>query len=309
MKIIENILTKNDCYTKGRQTTVKGLMLHSVGCSQPNASVFLNSWNRPNYEVCVHAFIDGNTGDVYQTLPWYWRGWHCGGSGNNTHIGIEMCEPATIAYTGGASWTDKNPENTRATILRTYQSAVSLFAQLCKEYKLNPLADGVIVSHSEGYKRGIASNHADVEHIWKTFGLSMDLFRQEVKGTQSDVQGVLYRVQLGAFTNRINADRFLTEIKGKGYDAFVTYLDGFYKVQVGAYSVSKNADAMVSKLKKEGYSAFVTKSVSTKSIDEIAREVIAGKWGNGQDRRDRLTADGYDYDAIQSRINVILACN
>ena len=49
-----------------------------------------------------------------------------------------------------------------------------------------------------------------------------------------------------------------------------------------------------------------TPSTSKKSIDEIAREVIAGKWGNGTDRKNRLTAAGYDYDAVQKRVNEIL---
>ena len=43
-----------------------------------------------------------------------------------------------------------------------------------------------------------------------------------------------------------------------------------------------------------------------KSIDEIAREVIDGKWGNGADRKNRLTAAGYDYAAVQSRVNKLL---
>ena len=40
-----------------------------------------------------------------------------------------------------------------------------------------------------------------------------------------------------------------------------------------------------------------------KSNAEIAQEVIEGKWGNGQERKDRLTAAGYDYNAIQSIVN------
>ena len=43
----------------------------------------------------------------------------------------------------------------------------------------------------------------------------------------------------------------------------------------------------------------------TKSNEEIAQEVIEGKWGNGQERKDRLTAAGYDYDTIQSIVNNI----
>lgn len=45
---------------------------------------------------------------------------------------------------------------------------------------------------------------------------------------------------------------------------------------------------------------------SKKSVDELAREVIVGKWGNGSDRRIRLTQAGYDYDAVQKRVNEIL---
>ena len=44
----------------------------------------------------------------------------------------------------------------------------------------------------------------------------------------------------------------------------------------------------------------------SKSIDTIAREVIRGDWGNGQDRKNRLTAAGYSYHEVQKRVNEIL---
>ena len=162
-------------------------MLHSVGCPQPSAQVFVNSWNSADKSVCVHAFIDANTGDVYQTLPWEYRGWHCGsgpnGSGNNTHIGVEMCEPACIRYTGGARFTCSNVEEARAAVRRTYESAVQLFAELCERFRFDPLADGVILSHEEGHKRGIASNHGDPVHLWNqlNMGYTMDGFRKAIK--------------------------------------------------------------------------------------------------------------------------------
>lgn len=188
MKLVESILTKNPCYTAGRTITVKGLMLHSVGCNQPKASVFINNWNSASYDrACVHGFIDGNDGTVYQTLPWNHRGWHCGsgsnGSGNNTHIGVEMCEPACIKYTSGANFTCSDFAAAQACAKRTYESAVELFAMLCKKYSLNPMADGVILSHKEGHSRGIASNHGDPEHLWTQLkmGYTMDTFRAAVK--------------------------------------------------------------------------------------------------------------------------------
>lgn len=243
MKLVQSILTKNPCYTVGRKITVKGLMLHSVGCPQPKASVFINSWNSPSYDnACVHGFIDGNDGTVYQTLPWNHRGWHCGASGNNTHIGVEMCEPACIRYTSGSNFTCSDLATAKAVAKRTYEAAVELFAMLCKQYGLNPMADGVIVSHREGHRRGIASNHGDPEHLWNGLGMgyTMDGFRKAVKakmaGTSSGGSGSsgtqteqMYRVrkswadaasQKGAFTVLSNAKKCADEHPGYTvYDA------------------------------------------------------------------------------------------
>ena len=193
MKLVESILMKNPCYTAGRKITVKGLMLHSVGCPQPKASAFISSWNSPSHGgSCVHGFIDGNDGTVYQTLPWNHRGWHCGsgsnGSGNNTYIGVEMCEPACIRYTSGSNFTCSDTATAKAVAKRTYETAVELFAMLCEKYGLDPLADGVIISHREGCARGIASNHGDPEHLWIQLGMgyTMDGFRKAVRAAMDE---------------------------------------------------------------------------------------------------------------------------
>lgn len=224
MKLIQSILTKNPCYTAGRKITVKGLMIHSVGCPQPKASVFLNSWNSASYTAaCVHGFIDGNDGTIYQTLPWNHRGWHCGsgskGSGNDTHIGVEMCEPACIKYTAGSSFTCSDVTTAKAVAKRTYEAAVELFAYLCKQYGLDPTADGVIISHREGHSRGIASNHGDPEHLWNglSMGYTMDGFRKAVKaamgtsgtedtGSYTKIMGtaVATAAQMEAYIKKVN---------------------------------------------------------------------------------------------------------
>ena len=182
MNIIEAFATKNRYYQIGTPLKPRGIMLHSVGVAQPNASVFAQNFNQykpGGSSVCVHAFIQRD-GTVYQTLPWNMVAWHCGGAANQTHIGIEMTEPASIAYQGGASWVDRDHSATEEHVRGTYSAAVELFTQLCLEYNLDPLADGVILSHAEGAQRGIASNHGDPEHIWRVFGLTMDGFRRDV---------------------------------------------------------------------------------------------------------------------------------
>lgn len=184
MKIKEHILTENPCFKAGRKIQPTGIMLHSVGVNQPNATVFLNTWNRSTAKVCVHAFIDGNNGTVYQTLPWDHRAWHCGSAANNTHISVEMCEPAYIRYIGGSSFSvlPGKMEECQLCAKRTYEAAVELFAHLCKEYNLDPLKSRAIISHAEGHKLGIASNHGDPEHLWKglKMGYTMDGFRKDV---------------------------------------------------------------------------------------------------------------------------------
>ena len=43
-----------------------------------------------------------------------------------------------------------------------------------------------------------------------------------------------------------------------------------------------------------------------KSVTEVAKEVIAGKWGNGETRKQKLKAAGYDYAAVQKKVNELL---
>ena len=202
MKLIQSYLTKNPCfqanaaradsrYAAFQQKGPRGLMLHSVGCAQPKAEVFCRGWNKADYDrACVHAFIDAETGEIRQTLPWNYRGWHCGGSGNDTHVGVELCESRHIRYRSDKPWLFDliDAEKARADGLRTYRSAVELFALLCSRYGLDPLRD--ICSHKEGCRAGIASDHGDPEHYWSGLGLSctMDGFRADVAAAMEKPQ-------------------------------------------------------------------------------------------------------------------------
>ena len=186
MNLHRLILTENDCYKAGRTIAPQGVMVHSTGANNPNLRRYVgpddgllganpngNHWNRSGIDACVHAFIgklsDGSIA-TYQTLPWEHRGWHAGKgttgkSANNTHISFEICEDGL---------------DDRDYFQAVYREAVELTAHLCGLYGLDPLADGVVICHSEGYRRGIASGHADVEHWFPRFGRSMDDFRADV---------------------------------------------------------------------------------------------------------------------------------
>ena len=190
MRLLRCLLTENDCDRAGRTIAPKGIMVHSTGADNPNLKRYVqplpespdydsltallginrnhNDWNRPNVGACVHAFIgrlEDGTLAVCQTLPWTMRGWHCGADGNNTHISFEICEDGL-----------EDP----VYFSQAYREAVELTAHLCRLYHLDPRADGVVLCHAEGYRRGIASAHADVEHWFPKFNQTMDDFRADV---------------------------------------------------------------------------------------------------------------------------------
>lgn len=248
MKIVKQLITKNDCYQLNQKMNVRGLVLHSVGCNQSRASVFVNTWNQPNYEVAVHAVLQAD-GTVYQCLEWEQVGWHCGGSLNNSHIGIEMTEPDCITYVKGSTFICSNYTEARKQVQGTYNVAVTLFACLCKQFNFDPLKDGVILSHYEAWERGLASGHGDPEHLWRQLDLNytMDGFRKDVKAAMNICDSkTLYRVrkswanaasQVGAYSNLDNAKK-ACDSAGKAYSVFdsngnVVYpMDNTYRVKV-----------------------------------------------------------------------------
>lgn len=213
LKIIDKIATKNPCYKSGNTITPKGGMLHSVGCPQPDPAVFASIWDNANAKVCVHAVV-GKDGTVYQLLPFNRRAWHCGsgskGSGNNMLISLEMTEPATIKYTAGSNWIElADGSGTKAHVLSAYKYAVEFFAQMAKTYGFDPLNSNCLMSHHEGNRKGIASNHGDVEHIWNKYGLSMEQFRKDVKEAMSGAP-----VDFGEVTENSTATQKVNPLAG-----------------------------------------------------------------------------------------------
>jgi N-acetylmuramoyl-L-alanine amidase len=232
MNFYKLILTNNACYRAGKTITPKGIMVHSTGANNPNLKRYVgpddgllgsnqynNHWNQDKpggRQVCVHAFIGKiNDGKIatYQTLPWNHRGWHAGGKANDTHIGFEICEDGL---------SDANYFNA------IYKEAVELCVYLCKLYGLTERS---IIGHYEGYHKGIASNHGDPKNWFTRHGKSMDIFRAEVKkllsAANSDSSAELkklYRVQIGAYSVKKNADAMLAKVKTAGFkDAFIKY--------------------------------------------------------------------------------------
>lgn len=174
-------MTRNDCYTANRKITPKGIMIHATATPGVMAGDWFSRWNKSykageiNRQVCVHAFVDDK--EVWQYLPWNHRGWHAGGSANDTHIGIEMCEPAGHSYTGG-TMVGYDAQKQAKYFEAVYNNTVELAVELCKEFGLT---EKNIIDHSEGHKLGIASNHGDVAHWFPRHDKNMNTFREAVR--------------------------------------------------------------------------------------------------------------------------------
>lgn len=261
MKLITCLLTKNRCYTAGKKIKPKGVMVHSTASNNKKISRYVqplkdyvnydklmnllgknkygNHWNRSviTLQKCVHAFIgelaDGSIATV-QTLPWDHRGWHGGkgskGSVNDTHIGFEICEDNLKSK----DYFDK-----------VYREAVELTASLCKMYNLDPLKDGVVICHSEGYKRGVASNHGDVMHWFPKHGKTMDDFRKDVAAEMNPKVEVFksYKVKINTAVLNVRSgvgtsNKIVTTVKRGEVFTIVGEENGWGKLKSGVGWIS-----------------------------------------------------------------------
>ncbi len=206
-----------------------------------------------------------------------------------------------------------------------YNSLVKLCTDICKRngkkkliwlgdknktLNYSPKSDEMVLT----VHRWFANKSCPGDWLYERLGDLAAKVTAQLGGTAADSSGTLYRVQTGAFSKKSNADALEEKLKARGFDTYMVQSSGLYKVQVGAYSIRANAEAMMEKVKAAGFDAFITtasgsavSSSNVKSIDTLAREVIRGDWGNGAERKQRLSAAGYDYTAVQQRVNELLS--
>lgn len=200
---------------------------------------------------------------------------------------------------------------------KAYAALIDLLVDICKRNGIKELvwstnkADRV--NHKNGCNMTVHRDYANKScpgtylyerHAQIASEVNKRLGSTNIKPAPEKPSGGLYRVQTGAFKSKTNADTMLAKVKAKGFDTYMVKVGDLYKIQVGAFKVKANAEAMLKKLQAAGFSAFITTEEGAgKSVDELAREVLQGKWGNGAERKKRLEAAGYDYDAIQKKVN------
>lgn len=261
---------------------------------------------------CSANYVVGKDGSIGLSVEEKDRSW-CSSSSSNDHraITIEVASDTAHPY----AVTDE-----------AYNALIKLVADICKRNGIKKLlwkADksliGQVNKQNMTVHRWFANKSCPGEYLYSRhsdIAAKVNALLGDSAGetAQTPTTQTLYRVQVGAYSKKANADAMLEKIKKAGFDTYMVQVDGLYKVQVGAYSKKSNADAMAAKLKASGFDTYITTKSGTaasaetqkKSVTELAKEVIAGKWGNGSDRKNRLTQAGYDYAAVQAKVNELM---
>ena len=202
-----------------------------------------------------------------------------------------------------------------------YEGLIKLLVDICKrnnikelKWKGNKALIGKVDKQNMTVHRWFANKECPGDYLYKRHGqIAADVNAQLNKINNTTTKQ--YYVQAGLFRNKSYADALYNKIKAAGFKVHMLKSGANYKVTVGEQPYKKETSAknMIQKLKKAGIvscltlNGGVTVTVSDKkSIDEIAREVIQGKWGNGNDRKNRLTKAGYDFNEVQKRVNELL---
>ena len=229
-------------------------------------------------DVRVHYYVDNTC--AWQNLPHSLSGWHAAdgsGNGNRRTIAIECI--MSSAY----NVTDKKSED----------NCARLAAALLKKYNLdiNHLFTHTHWLNVRDGKSGTVDYLNTARNPYKMCPLYI---LPHWSAFKSKVQSYM---KSGTSVSKNPTTKLLYRVRKSWSDA---------KSQIGAFSSLDNAK----KACKPGYYVFDANGnvvyPTKKSVDEIAREVIQGKWGNGTDRKKRLTNAGYDYNAVQKRVNELM---
>ncbi len=229
-------------------------------------------------DVRVHYYVDNVC--AWQNLPLILSGWHAAdgsGNGNRRTIAIECI--MSSAYNDRDKKSEDNAAKLAAALLKKYN--LSIDHLYTHTHWLN-VRDG---------KSGSVDYLNTAKNPYKMCPLYIlphwSAFKAKVQSYMNS----------GTSASTTPTTTQLYRVRKSWSDA---------KSQIGAFASLENAK----KACKSGYSVFDNNGnvvyPTKKSIDEIAHEVIQGKWGNGTDRKNRLTNAGYDYNTVQKRVNELM---
>ena len=233
-------------------------------------------------QTSFHYAVDDK--EAVQGLPENRNGWHSGdgnGKGNREGIAIEIC----YSKSGGSKFTkaEQNAVELIVDILNRYGwgiDKVTKHQDYANKYCPHRTLDMGWTRFIDMIKAKLSSNQPAPTPTTPTTKLKYS------KGDKVVLNGYLYRDSFGngRGSKKTNYKGTITIVNAKGTKPYHIDAIGW----VAESDITKETTPV------------------KKSVDEVAKEVINGKWGNGEDRKTRLTNAGYNYDEVQAKVNEIL---
>ena len=290
VKINEYLLTKHnpnriDMPSVSMEGKIIGVTVHntdwiSVASGTTPAEQYTRATVNGNMnDVRVHYYVDNTC--AWQNLPHSLSGWHAAdgsGTGNRRTIAIECI--MSSAYNSVDKKSEDNCARLAAALLKKYNLGIDHLYTHTHWLNVRDGKSGS-VDYLNTAKNSYKMCPLYILPHWAAFKAKVQSYLNSgsTPATPAPATTQLYRVRK-------------------------SWPDA--KSQIGAFSSLENAK----KSCKAGYAVFNSSGKQVypakKSVDEVAREVIQGKWGNGSERKNRLTAAGYNYNEVQKKVNSIL---
>lgn len=226
---------------------------------------------------CSSNYVVGKDGSIGLSVEEKDRSWCTSSAANdNRAITIEVASDTTEPY---------------AVTDAAYNALIQLVADICKRNGIEKLVWSTEkddrVNHKNGCNMTVHRDYANKScpgaYLYERHGdIAAKVNAILNNGTDTDDkvdtdEKVLYRVQVGAYSKKSNADTQLARVREAGFETYMIQVNGLYKIQVGAYSVKANADAMLSKVKQAGFDAFITtKSGEPVAVAPVKKEIKVG---------------------------------
>lgn len=264
---IKELLTKVN-RTIANNRAIKYIVIHYVGAvstAYNNAKYFENV----NRQASAHYFVDDN--EIYRVVEEKNIAWHCGTNGtyysncrNSNSIGIEMC-----CY---------NNNGTLDISENIVNRTIELVKELMARYNI-PTEN--VIRHYDVTHKCCPAPFVNNPVRWSDF-------KSKLGGTVSNTNNNTSNKK----SNEEIANEVIAGKWGNGTDRFSRLAQAGY-----------DGNTIQSIVNQKLSGATSTPKPSKKSNETIAQEVINGAWGNGEDRKNKLTVAGYDYNAIQAIVN------
>lgn len=264
-----------------RNHAIDTITIHHV-VGQLSAESIANCFQSSSRQASSNYGI-GHDGKIALIVEEKNRSW-CSSSASNDHraVTIEVADEPKPPYTVNAA---------------AYESLINLVADICKRNNIKALTWS-------------ADKDVRVKHMWgANMTLHKDFAATSCPGTylENHMYDIAVRVNSKLNpTTPASSDKVHTVVSGDTLSGIAAKYGTTYQ-KLAEYNNIANPNVIHVGQKIKIPASKTTSSASTanpatttkKSNEEVAKEVIAGKWGNGTDRKNKLTAAGYDYNTVQ----------